>query len=61
MFDIGKYQEAIPYYDKVLEIDPNNVNALSFKGLSLNRLGDYIEALKYFDKALIVNPRNIDI
>jgi len=34
----GNYQEAISYYDKVLEIDPNNVNALYAKGLYL--LGD---------------------
>ena len=37
--DLGKYQEAITYYDKVLAIDPNFVYALNGKGVALDDLG----------------------
>ena len=38
---LGRYPEAIVYYDKVLDIDPKNVPALDNKGLSLYHLGNY--------------------
>ena len=30
---LGRYHDAIPYFDKVLEIQPNDVDALYNKGL----------------------------
>ena len=41
----GKYQEAIDTFDKVLAEDPNNVNALSDKGLVLSVLAKHDEAI----------------
>jgi tetratricopeptide (TPR) repeat protein len=38
LFDLGRYEEAIRYYDKVLAIDPNNAFALSAKQLATNNL-----------------------
>ena len=29
---LDKYDEAIPYYDKALQIDPNDTDALNNKG-----------------------------
>jgi superkiller protein 3 len=37
--NLGKYDEAIQYYDKALEIDPNNTLVLNSKGDALNKLG----------------------
>ena len=59
--DNYKYQEAKPYYDEVLEIEPFNSEALTNKGVLFHDLGNDSEALKYYDKALIVNPNSIDI
>ena len=33
--NLGKYQEAIEWYDKALKIDPNDIYALNNKGLAL--------------------------
>ena len=42
--DLGNYSRTIEYYDKVLGIDPNDVNALNNKGLALDNLGNNTEA-----------------
>ena len=55
-----KYDEAIQYFDKVLEIDPKNVDALNNKGVSLGNLHKYDEAIQYFDKVLEIDPKNVD-
>ena len=49
--NLGKYEEAIEWYDKTLKIDPNNVFALYNKGFALNNLGKYQEAIEWYDKA----------
>jgi len=49
---LKKYKEAIESYDKVLEIDPENVNALSYKGISLLYLHNYDESELCYDKLL---------
>ena len=35
--NLGKYEEAISWYDKALEVDPKNVDALYNKGVALDR------------------------
>lgn len=48
----GKYNDAIGYYDKILESDPHHVNALYGKGLIFQRWGMYRDALEFYDKVL---------
>ena len=48
--ELGKHNEAIDCYDKVLEIDPNSVYAWNGKANALNGLGEYTEAIKFYDK-----------
>lgn len=62
-----KYQEAIEYFDKVLEIDPNDADApldkagaLNNMGVALAKKGYYQEAMNYYNKALKIIP-NLDI
>ena len=33
--NLGRYEEAIKYYDKAIELDPNNADAWYNKGLLL--------------------------
>lgn len=54
----GRYYEAIAYYDKALQNDPNNLLALIGKGYSLDRLGKYDYSISCLDKALKIYPHN---
>ena len=54
-----RYEEAIKYYDKILEIDPEDQKALLNKGSVLKDLERYEEAIKYYDKILEINPNNV--
>jgi len=55
LFDEENYEEAIIYYDKVLEIDPFDFDALNGMALSLYNIGHPEEAITYFDKVLEIN------
>ena len=54
--NLGKYEEAITWFDKTLEINPHFVNAMYNKADALGELGKYEEALVWTDKALTLNP-----
>ena len=51
--DLGKYDEAITWYDKALAVNPKYVDAFYNKGLALDDLGKYDEAITWYDKALL--------
>ena len=55
----SQYDKAIPYFDKILEIDPNNTKALNLKGVMLGQLNQTQKAIPYFDKVLEIDPKNI--
>ncbi len=55
---LGGYTGAIVFYNKVLAIDPNNIDALYNKGNALVKLGDSIGAIVLYDKALAIDPNN---
>ena len=53
---IGRYDEAIACYDKVLEIDGKNTTALENKGKIYYSLGRVCkDAITLYDKALAIN------
>jgi len=54
-----RYEEAIKYYDKILEINPEDQKALLNKGSVLKDLKRYEEAIKYYDKILEINPNHV--
>src|SRR5688500_15914566 len=55
----GEYKKADIFFERVLEIEPNNIDALNGKGTSLYRLADYDKARNCFDKVLKMDPKNI--
>ena len=55
----GRYEEAIKYYDKILEINPEDQKALLNNGSVLIELDKFEEAIKYYDKILEINPNNV--
>ncbi|HJT10819.1 MAG TPA: tetratricopeptide repeat protein [Candidatus Nitrosotalea sp.] len=52
----GKPKDAIFYFDKVLMVEPNHVNALLNKGNALGKLGKYEDAITVYDRLLKKNP-----
>ena len=44
-YDLEDYEEAIVYFDLVLNIEPKNHEALFYKSLSLAHLDDYEQAI----------------
>jgi len=56
---LGTYNESITYFDKALAINPNDVYALTSKGLAVGGLGKNNESITYFDKALAINPNDV--
>ena len=49
---LRRYEEAIGYYNKSLEIDSRNANVWNNKGNALSKLGRSVEAIECYDKAL---------
>ena len=43
---LGKNEEAVTFYDKVLAIDPNDTNTLYSKGKAFVYLRNYPEAMR---------------
>ena len=57
--DLGKYEEAIEWYDKALEIDSKYLHALIYKGLALKNLDKFEESIAWYDKALAIQPKDV--
>jgi tetratricopeptide (TPR) repeat protein len=56
LFELGKYEESLIYFDKAISVQPGDLSALYNKGFALRNLGRYEKAISYFDKAIEINP-----
>jgi len=56
LYSQGKYEEAIPYYDAAIEMNPSYIRPWYNKGNALYVLGRYEEAIKCYDKILEIDP-----
>lgn len=52
----SKYEEAIAWFDKAIEIDPSHAAAWHDRGLCLRELGKDAEALRSFSRATDLSP-----
>jgi len=57
-FRLGQYEEALPYFEKVLEIEPTNIDALKSKSFILFVSGEFEEASSFLDKVLEIEPND---
>jgi tetratricopeptide (TPR) repeat protein len=48
-----------PGFEKVVAIDPNNIETLYGIGVALYNLGKYEESITWFDKALEIDPTHV--
>jgi tetratricopeptide (TPR) repeat protein len=56
LFWIERYEEALTSLDKVIELDPNNVDAWCFRGILLNLLSRHEQALAFYERVIQLNP-----
>ncbi len=54
----GNVRDAIFYFDKVLSVEPEHVNALVYRGNALGKLGKYNDSLTCYNKVLKINPNH---
>ena len=59
-FKLAKYEEAISYYDRILELEPNHVEALGKKGDALAFLKNFDQAIVFYDKVIKINSKQAD-
>lgn len=58
LYENGKYKEAIPYFNKATEFDPEHIYAYNSMGLCYYNLNKYDEAIRAYDKALNLAPED---
>ena len=56
----GDFSNALKMYDLALKKEPENINALIDKGVTLQNMGRIKQAIKYYDRALDINPKNLN-
>jgi tetratricopeptide (TPR) repeat protein len=55
---LGRYDEAMTYFDLAVEHDPSLARAWYFRGLALNDLGRFDEALECLNRVVRLHPRD---
>jgi tetratricopeptide (TPR) repeat protein len=55
---LGDHEEAIKYYDRVLDLEPSNSDAWNNRGSCCKKLGKVLEALKCYENAIKIQPFN---
>jgi len=55
-YDQNQYEEAIPYFNKTVNLNAKHASALNDRGMAYYQLGRYDEAIKSFQSAIAVNP-----
>ncbi len=56
LLELGRFEEAIACYDRVIEFKPDDYVAWSNRGFALFNLGRYEESIPSFDKAIEFKP-----
>ena len=56
MYDTKKYNEALDYFTKLLNINPKDANTLYMAGLTFQKLGQKEKGQKICDNAIELNP-----
>jgi Flp pilus assembly protein TadD len=57
----GEFEKAVEEYKKVLELEPQDVDAISNLGVAYYNLGQLDEAIEQYSKAIEIAPEDADI
>ena len=55
-YKIGKYQEAMDYWDKIIGYDKQNAKALYMIGMCYQKKGDKSKGAQLCDQAIAMDP-----
>ena len=58
LYDAARYEEAIPYYRRVLTLEPHNVNVSTDMGTALFYTGKPDAAIAQFNQSLQIDPHH---
>jgi tetratricopeptide (TPR) repeat protein len=58
LYEQGRYDEAVSFYDRAILLNPQLEAAWFNKGNALYMQGNYDKALQVFDRAIEINPQN---
>lgn len=61
LYNQEKFDAALEFFDKSLEVNPKNIEALKYKGMILEIKGLHEKAVKFYDKALEIEPKDSTI
>ena len=59
LIDAGKYADAIPLLQKVVEAKPQSADAFNYLGYSHRKIGDFEAAMAYYQRALELQPKHL--
>lgn len=60
-YGFRNYAKAAEFYQKVLDVAPNHVDAIASMGFIRRREGKWAESLRLHERALALDPRNISV
>ena len=60
-YEAMQFTEAAEEYEKVLELEPDNVDVMTNLGVTYYRLGKLDEAIEVYAKAIAIAPEDADI
>jgi tetratricopeptide (TPR) repeat protein len=55
----GKFQEAIEYFEKAIELEPGHDKAYYYMGAAYEKLENYEKAIECYEKAVNINPKSV--
>jgi serine/threonine protein kinase len=61
LVNLGHFREALTYYDRAIDLNPEDGEAWYNKGNTLHRLEQANEALICYDRAIKINPEDEDM
>ena len=56
---LKKYQQAINYFMKSIDIQPENIRSYNVLGRIFKELGEYNKSIYFYEKSLKINPNSI--
>jgi len=56
--ELGKFEEAVRWYQNTLQLDSNNSDALCWMGMAQSHMGMEEEAVESYQKSISANPGN---